>query len=208
MGTVTKSSALAPLISLLFLLVIACGAEAAPAATLPPAATPTEVAVPTATPPPVPKPTAPATPAAATEPAPTPLAKDTSEGATSPSANTRVSDLGPATGSTGIADLIPRDTLFTLPDSADLQLSPDGEHISYRAPVCSLYGCFMNVWVAPVDDPDAAKPVTEDTTHGIQGYFWAFTNNHILYTQDTEGDENWRIYSVDFVYLRGLPLTM
>ena len=30
-----------------------------------------------------------------------------------------------------------------------------------------------------------------------RSYFWAFTNDHILYSQDKAGDENWRVYSVD-----------
>ena len=52
----------------------------------------------------------------------------------------------------------------------------------------------MNVWVGPIDDPDAAKPVTKDTKRGIRSYFWAYTNKHILYVQDADGDEDFNIY--------------
>ena len=201
MGTVSKSSALVTLISSLFLLVIACGAEAAPAATLSPAVTPTQAPIPTATPTPFPMPTA------TIKSTPTPLVKEASEVADRPSTDVPESDLGPATGSSGMPDLIPREALFTLPYNTDVQLSPDGKYISYRAPVCSWSGCFMNVWVAPLDNPSAAEPVTGDTTHGIQYYFWAFTNNHILYMQDTDGDENWRIYSVDLTTRQTTSLT-
>jgi dipeptidyl aminopeptidase/acylaminoacyl peptidase len=90
-------------------------------------------------------------------------------------------------------DLIPRDVLFGNPDRAAVQLSPDGAKISYLAPV----GGVMNVWVAPIDKPEEAKPVTRDTVRGIRQYFWAFTNSHILYMQDKGGDENWHLYSVD-----------
>ncbi len=89
--------------------------------------------------------------------------------------------------------LIPREVLFGNPDKVSVQLSPDGARISYLAPLEGV----LNVWVGPADDPAAARPVTNDLGRGIRAYFWAYTSNHILYIQDKEGDENWRIYSVD-----------
>jgi dipeptidyl aminopeptidase/acylaminoacyl peptidase len=89
--------------------------------------------------------------------------------------------------------LIPRDVLFGNPDKAGVEISPDGAKLSYLAPLDGA----LNVWVGPVDDPAAAKPVTHDKKRGIFNYFWAFTNRHIIYLQDKEGDENWRVYSVD-----------
>ncbi|MEQ8764095.1 MAG: S9 family peptidase, partial [Planctomycetota bacterium] len=91
------------------------------------------------------------------------------------------------------AELLPRATLFGAPDRASVQLSPDGEHISYLAPVDGV----LNVWVAPRADLDRAKPITQDTGRGIRNYNWAMTSEHILFTQDTGGDENWRLYVVD-----------
>lgn len=89
--------------------------------------------------------------------------------------------------------LIPRDILFGNPDKIMARLSPDGTMISYLAPVDDV----LNVWVGPANDPDAAEPVTNDTSRGIRIYFWAYTNEHILYLQDQVGDENWRVYSVN-----------
>ena len=89
--------------------------------------------------------------------------------------------------------LIPRKILFDNPDKASARISPDGSHISYLAPVDGV----LNVWVAPVDDLEAAKPVTFDKVRGIRMHAWAYTNQHVLYMQDKGGDENWRIYSVD-----------
>jgi dipeptidyl aminopeptidase/acylaminoacyl peptidase len=89
--------------------------------------------------------------------------------------------------------LIPRQILFGNPDKTSVQLSPDGAKIAYLAPVAGV----LNVWVAPVDDPDAARPVTRDADRGIRFYDWAYTNTHILFIQDKGGDENWRLYSVD-----------
>lgn len=89
--------------------------------------------------------------------------------------------------------LIPRDVLFGNPDRASVQLSPDGEQISFLAPKNGV----LNVWVGPALDPDKAKPVTDDKKRGIRTYFWAYTSDNILYLQDKDGDENWRVYSVD-----------
>ena len=89
--------------------------------------------------------------------------------------------------------LIPRELLFGNPDKAAARISPDGKRLSYLAPVDGV----LNVWVGPIDDPDAAKPVTKDKVRGIRSYFWAYTNKHILYTQDAEGDEDWHVYRVD-----------
>jgi dipeptidyl aminopeptidase/acylaminoacyl peptidase len=89
--------------------------------------------------------------------------------------------------------LIPREVFFGNPDKAALRVSPDGRHLAFLAPVTGV----LNVWVAPADRPEAAKPVTHDTGRGIRAYFWAYTNNHILYLQDQGGDENWKVYTVD-----------
>jgi len=78
------------------------------------------------------------------------------------------------------APLIPREVLFGNPDKALARLSPDGTRISYLAPVNGV----LNVWVGPADEPDSAEPVTNDTYRGISTYFWAYTNEHILYTQE------------------------
>ena len=49
----------------------------------------------------------------------------------------------------------------------------------------------------PLDDPSAAKPVTHEKDRPIGGYFWAYTNKHILYSQDNKGDENFHVYAVN-----------
>jgi len=106
--------------------------------------------------------------------------------------------LTPATATPGSTidpdiPLIPREVLFGNPDRASVAISSDGKYISWLGPLDGV----LNVWVAPVDNLAAAKPVTEDRGRGIRGYFWAHTNRHILYVQDKDGDENWRVYVVD-----------
>ncbi len=89
--------------------------------------------------------------------------------------------------------LIPRKVLFGNPDKASPRISPDGKKISFLAPVDGV----LNVWVGPIDKPGDAKPVTKDTKRGIRTYFWAYTSEHVLYLQDTAGDENMHVYAVN-----------
>jgi dipeptidyl aminopeptidase/acylaminoacyl peptidase len=99
--------------------------------------------------------------------------------------------------------LIPREILFSNPSKASPRLSPDGSKLSYLAPVNGV----LNVWVGPVNDPDAAQPVTSDRGRGIRIYFWAYTDQHILYLQDEDGDENGRLFCVDITSGRETALT-
>ncbi len=87
--------------------------------------------------------------------------------------------------------LIERDVLFGNPERTSVRISPDGQRISFLAPIDGV----LNIWVGPVDQPDQAKPVTQDKGRGIRSYSWAYTNEHLLYSQDKDGDENWRIYA-------------
>jgi dipeptidyl aminopeptidase/acylaminoacyl peptidase len=89
--------------------------------------------------------------------------------------------------------LIPRKVLFGNPDRAQVRISPDGAYLAWLAPVDGV----LNVWVAPRQDLAAARPVTHDTGRGIRFFLWAYTNQHILYIQDKNGDENWRLYRAE-----------
>ncbi len=99
--------------------------------------------------------------------------------------------------------LIPRTILFGNPDKASPELSPDGKQLAFLAPVDGV----LNVWVGPVDDPSAAKPVTKDTSRGIRRFEWLYTNQHILYAQDVGGDENFHIYVTHLPTLTTKDLT-
>ena len=58
--------------------------------------------------------------------------------------------------------LIPRRVLFDNPQKAQARISPDGNWLSFLAPVDGV----LNVWVSPVDEPGSAVPVTQDTKRG------------------------------------------
>ncbi len=60
--------------------------------------------------------------------------------------------------------LIPREVLFGNPDKAMARMSHDGKWLSYLAPVDGV----LNVWVGPIDDPAAAKPVTKEKDRPIR----------------------------------------
>jgi dipeptidyl aminopeptidase/acylaminoacyl peptidase len=89
--------------------------------------------------------------------------------------------------------LISRDVLFGNPERTAARISPDGTRLAFIAPLDGV----LNVWVAPVGDIAAAKPVTKDTGRGIRMHQWLPSGTHVLYMQDKNGDENFRVYSVD-----------
>ena len=89
--------------------------------------------------------------------------------------------------------LIPRKAFFGNPEKARPRLSHDGKLLAYVAPLEGV----LNVFVGPADKPDAAKPVTHDKHRGVTAYSWAYTNQHIVYTQDKNGDEDNHVYSIN-----------
>jgi dipeptidyl aminopeptidase/acylaminoacyl peptidase len=109
---------------------------------------------------------------------------------------------GPAPQS-GAETLIPRDKIFGNPSRAGGQISPDGRHVSWLAPVDGV----MNVWVAPIGNLGAAKAVTKEAKRGLQSYLWAPDGAHIIYLQDAGGNENFRVHSVDIATLKDTALT-
>jgi len=100
-------------------------------------------------------------------------------------------------------DLIPRAVLFGNPERTGVQLSPDGKQISWLAPKDGV----LNIWVAPIGKLDQAKAITNETTRPIRTYFWAYTNKHLLYQQDTGGDENFHVFRVDLADGKATDLT-
>jgi dipeptidyl aminopeptidase/acylaminoacyl peptidase len=105
--------------------------------------------------------------------------------------------LGGALPFAGLAQtpgLIPRKIFFDNSDVGSVQISPDGRTLSWLAPV----GGVRNLFVAPREDPSAARAVTFATDRNLSSYYrWAHTNRHLVFFQERDGDENWRASSVD-----------
>ncbi|MDZ7737212.1 MAG: S9 family peptidase [Gammaproteobacteria bacterium] len=88
--------------------------------------------------------------------------------------------------------LIPRQILFGDPDRAFALISPDGASVASLAPV----GGVMNIVIAPVADPGAEKPLTQETDRRIGHCAWACDGRSMLFLADRNGDENWHLYRV------------
>lgn len=93
----------------------------------------------------------------------------------------------------GDTPLIPRAALFGNPVKAGAQLSPDGQWLSWMAPVNGV----MNVWVAPASKPGEAKAITESKDRPIPTHFWSGNGEQVLFVKDNAGDENFRLYGVN-----------
>ena len=109
------------------------------------------------------------------------------------------------TAATPIADaaLIPREALFGNPVKSGGEISPDGKWLSWMAP----WQDTLNIFVAPVDDPSAARRITSITDRPPAGYIWAPDGKSILYVQDKGGDENFLLYGVDLASGKETKLT-
>ncbi len=111
-----------------------------------------------------------------------------------------------------MTDLIPRSVLFGNPERTSPRLSPDGSRMAWIAP----HDGVLNVWIAPLRaDPGqddavdwaAAQVVTDDRDRGIRMFTWAHDARHLLYIQDTGGDENWRLHDVNLETMQRRDLT-
>jgi dipeptidyl aminopeptidase/acylaminoacyl peptidase len=99
--------------------------------------------------------------------------------------------------------LIPREVLFGNPDKASPKISPDGKYLAYLAPDDKNV---LQVWVRPIDKPEAKK-ITSDEKRGIRQYFWAFDGKHLLYLQDKGGDENFHLFATELATGKTRDLT-
>jgi dipeptidyl aminopeptidase/acylaminoacyl peptidase len=107
-----------------------------------------------------------------------------------------------------MVELIPRQVLFGNPERLSPRLSPDGTRLAWIAPHQGV----LNVWIAPAStaagvDWAAAQVITDDTDRGIRQFAWAHDGRHLLYLQDTGGDENWRLHDVDTTTMQRRDLT-
>ncbi|MBS0286616.1 MAG: S9 family peptidase [Proteobacteria bacterium] len=86
--------------------------------------------------------------------------------------------------------IIPRKVLWADPQIHLARISPDGKHICYLAPSRKN----MNVWFAPSQAWQNAK-VVSSSLHPVRDVWWSRDSDHILYTTDLNGDENWQLHS-------------
>ncbi len=94
---------------------------------------------------------------------------------------------------TELPPLIPREILFGNPERANAQLSPDGKYLAYIAPDDKNV---LQVWLRTMGQQDD-RQLTDDKKRGIRIYFWTYDGEQLIYLQDSDGDENWHLYSVN-----------
>ncbi|MFC2102636.1 S9 family peptidase [Bacteroidota bacterium] len=89
------------------------------------------------------------------------------------------------------AKQIPLEDFFKNPEKSRYRISPDGKYYSYMAP----YENRMNIFVQEIGTDNATR-LTSETDRDISNYFWK-NPTRILFSKDTGGDENFRLYGVD-----------
>lgn len=94
---------------------------------------------------------------------------------------------------TQLPPLIPREILFGNPERTSPKLSPDGKYLTYIAPDDQNV---LQVWLRTVGQEDDRK-LTDEKKRGIRMYFWTYSAEELIYQQDSDGDENFHLYSVN-----------
>src|SRR3546814_1517455 len=86
------------------------------------------------------------------------------------------------------------DTLFPYPtlfrSYSELQISPDGRQLAFLHPLNGV----LNVWVAPLDDPKAATPVTRFDTRPPDSFQWSSDGRYRLVLKDIGGGEQSQLW--------------
>jgi dipeptidyl aminopeptidase/acylaminoacyl peptidase len=91
-------------------------------------------------------------------------------------------------------DLVPRRLFYDAPGYAKVTISPDGSKIAFLAPVDGV----QNVWIAPLSDPQAGKPVTKiDDRDVLNQLWWPGDNEHVIFCREHAGAEDWQTHCVD-----------
>jgi hypothetical protein len=100
----------------------------------------------------------------------------------------------PTFGQSAPPPLIPRRLLFAGAERSRVTISPDGRLIAFLGPLDGV----QNVWLAPLADPAAARPITRVTDRDLANeLWWPFDSRHLVFFREQGGDENWQAHSVD-----------
>ena len=100
-----------------------------------------------------------------------------------------------ATAQAQAAKQYPLRDFFKNPEQAYFRLSPDGKLIGFMQP----YESRLNIFVQPIDkvgSKEGIKRVTSETARDISNYFFKGPQ-HVLFTKDFGGDENFHVVMAD-----------
>jgi dipeptidyl aminopeptidase/acylaminoacyl peptidase len=94
----------------------------------------------------------------------------------------------------GLPPLIDRQLLFGDPEISGPQLSPDGKYLAFLKP----WNSTRNIWVKKVSEPFAsARLMTTEAKRPLAGFLWSRDGRYLIFAKDSDGDENFNIFSVD-----------
>ncbi len=96
---------------------------------------------------------------------------------------------------------IPLKDFFRNPQKLAYQISDNGEFVSFLAPVERR----MNIFTTKLGKSEA-RQITFEKDRDIQAYFWG-NDEHILFLKDNNGDENFKLYSVNIKTTEQICLT-
>ncbi|WP_062947833.1 S9 family peptidase [Brachybacterium sp. sponge] len=85
------------------------------------------------------------------------------------------------------------DDLLRPPERSGITISPDGTRLAHLA----MWHERLNIWVDEIDSDAPPRCVTADDSRSITRYLWADDSRHLLYQQDSGGDENWHVFRID-----------
>lgn len=107
--------------------------------------------------------------------------------------------------------LIPRDVLFGMNDSSSIsamRISPNGNRLVFSKPVNTVFNLFVcDKGEDGNFDLETARQVTFDKEQHIGGSSWMHNNTHLLYKQDSHGNENHHLYLLNVETLETIDLT-
>jgi len=92
-----------------------------------------------------------------------------------------------------LPELLPKELFFGGSLFPNYKVSPDGKLMAYTA--LSEKG-IPNIRIKTIGQEDG-KMVSSDDKIGITDYSWAYTNRHLLFLRDIDGDENFHVFAVD-----------
>jgi dipeptidyl aminopeptidase/acylaminoacyl peptidase len=86
---------------------------------------------------------------------------------------------------------IPRRILFGNPARMAPRISPDGKFLAWLEPRDGV----INLWAAAVGDLGSARPLT-NSPRPLSDFGWTHDGRHLLFIDDTNGNEDKRIWAV------------
>jgi dipeptidyl aminopeptidase/acylaminoacyl peptidase len=95
----------------------------------------------------------------------------------------------------GLPPLIPRQLFFENSERSNPQISPDAKHLAFLAPDSDNV---PQIWTRGLSE-QVERQLTNEKKRGVRHYTWTYDNEHVIYAQDTNGDENWHVHAVSIL---------